>query len=100
MITIHRGCARRRVRGVSWTLDRNVAEGFARGHRAIRNLHPVIASTRVPRAIVLAAFTERGEAEVLIDPRFLPVQIDVERCFRGETGRQGTNVSTCSVSGA
>ena len=35
-VTIFRGCSRPRVRGVSWTTDKAVAEAFACGHRGIR----------------------------------------------------------------
>jgi hypothetical protein len=42
-VRIYRGCSRPRVRGVSWTMDRKVAEGFARGHRGIRVPDAVVA---------------------------------------------------------
>src|SRR5215472_3137418 len=33
LVRVFRGCARLRVRGIAWTVDRAVAEDFARGHR-------------------------------------------------------------------
>jgi len=70
-VRIYRGCSRPRVRGVSWTLDRKVAEGFARGHRGIRVPDPVVAEAVVEREAVFAILHERNEGEVLIDPRRL-----------------------------
>lgn len=66
-ITIYRGCSRDRVFGLSWTLDRKVAERFARGHRGIMVPDPVIAEAKVRTREILAVFTDRKEAEVLID---------------------------------
>jgi hypothetical protein len=68
---IYRGCSRPRVRGVSWTMDREVAEGFARGHRGVPVPNPVIAEAVVEREAVFAVLYERGESELLIDPRRL-----------------------------
>lgn len=67
-VTIYRGCSRSRVRGVSWTTDPEIAAGFARGHRAIPVPDPVVVEAEVDRARILAAFTDRQEAEVLVDP--------------------------------
>lgn len=70
-VTIYRGCSRPRVRGVSWTTDRDVAAGFARGHRGIRVPDSVVAQAAVPKEAVFAVFTDRNESEVLVDPRRL-----------------------------
>src|SRR5262245_38026515 len=42
-VQIYRGCSRLRVRGLPWTMDRKVAEGFARGHRGKSVPDPVVA---------------------------------------------------------
>ena len=76
-VNIYRGCTRRRVAGVSWTTDRDVAADFACGHRGIPVRNPVIASATIPKSMVLAAHTERKEAEVLISPRIWPRRFNV-----------------------
>ena len=65
------GCSRPRVRGVSWTMDRKVAERFARGRRFIPVPDPVVAEAVVEREAVFAVLNERKESELLIDPRRL-----------------------------
>jgi hypothetical protein len=70
-LTIYRGGTRSRVRGLSWTTSRAVAEKFAHGHRGIRVPDPVIAEAVVEQAAVFLAIDGRNESEVLIDPRRL-----------------------------
>ena len=67
-VTIYRGCPSERVRGISWTTSLTVAEGFARGHRAIPVPNPVIVSAKVPSEAILAVFVDRNESEVIVDP--------------------------------
>ncbi|MCZ6774642.1 MAG: hypothetical protein O7G83_22025 [Proteobacteria bacterium] len=69
--TIYRGCSHARVRGVSWTTDRDSAATFAHGHRSIPVPDPVVAQATMPKEAVFAVFTERNESEVLVDPRRL-----------------------------
>lgn len=71
-LTVYRGCSVVRKRGFSWTTDRKVAEGFARGHRSIKVPYAGIASCTINRKIVLARMDDRGEHEVLLDYRRLP----------------------------
>jgi hypothetical protein len=52
MVRVYRGCSRPRVRGLSWTLDRKIAEGFAYGHRCMPTALPVIAEAIVPQAAI------------------------------------------------
>lgn len=55
--------------GCAWSLDRGVAERFARGASfrcAIAN--PRIIESSVPRGMILAYLTGRGEEEVIINP--------------------------------
>jgi hypothetical protein len=64
----YRGCAREKRYGLSWTLERSVAEDFARGHRGIPVPDPVIFTTLVRKRDVLFATNDRNEKEVLLDP--------------------------------
>jgi hypothetical protein len=70
-VRVFRGCSRERVRGVSWTLDRRIAEGFAQGHRFIPVPDPIIASAIIDKSVVFLASDERHENEVLLDPDHL-----------------------------
>jgi hypothetical protein len=63
--TVFRGCSRCRVDGFSWTTDKEVAKGFARGHRAIVVGDPVLVTANVKKDDVLAVFTDRRECEVI-----------------------------------
>jgi hypothetical protein len=64
-ITVFRGCSRCRVDSLSWTTDKEVAKGFARGHRAIVVGDPVLVTANVKKDDVLAVFTDRRECEVI-----------------------------------
>lgn len=64
-VRIYRGGDRHAIRGLSWTTARHVAEGFARGHRGIRVVEPVIASGFIAKRDILFATNGREEAEVL-----------------------------------
>jgi hypothetical protein len=68
ILTVYRGCSRSRVAEIAWTTDRKVAEGFAHGHRFIRTPDPVMAIARIAKLHVFAAFVDRGESGVLLDP--------------------------------
>jgi hypothetical protein len=70
-VRVFRGCSRERVKGVSWTTDREIADGFAYGHRGIRVPRPVIASGLAAKRTIYAAYVERKEAEVVLDPEAL-----------------------------
>lgn len=71
IVAIFRGCSRDRVRAVSWSTDRSVAEKFAHGHRWIRVPNPVIACAVVPKEAIFTVFTDRNESELIVDPRRL-----------------------------
>jgi hypothetical protein len=66
-----RGCDASRLRGRAWTLNRDVALGFACGHRNIRNPNPVLARATITEGGVYAALTDREESEVVVEPRRL-----------------------------
>jgi len=70
-ITAYRGCSRDRIFGLSWTLDRTIAAGFARGHRGIRPDDPVVAEVKIRKRDIVAMFNDREEGEILIDFRSL-----------------------------
>jgi hypothetical protein len=66
---VWRGCERGRERGLSWTTDRKVAAGFARGMRC-RNAVPTV-QAEIPKRHLFGVFVERNESEVAVDPRRL-----------------------------
>jgi len=76
-VQVFRGCSRPRIRGLSWTLDRQVALKFARGHGFIKMPDPVIVEALVPKEAIFTVFTERKESEILLDPRRLPRRLRV-----------------------
>jgi hypothetical protein len=69
-IEVFRGGKRPTIRGVSWTTDRRVAEGFATGKRA-RTPDPRLAVAQIDKAHVFFLSTERQEAEVVLNWRRL-----------------------------
>ena len=69
-VQIWRGCERGRERGLSWTVDRAIAEGFARGKRCV-NQHPTLAAAEIPKQHIFGVFLDRKESELAVDPRRL-----------------------------
>lgn len=67
-VKVWRGCSRERVLSVAWTLDRAVAEEFARGHRGITVPAPVLASAEIHKTAIYFVENERDEQEVVLDP--------------------------------
>jgi len=70
-VQVYRGCSRERIKGVSWTTERHIAEQFARGHRMIRVPDPVIASAVIAKSDIFITNNDRDEHEVLLDPDHL-----------------------------
>ena len=70
-VPVFRGCSRPRVRGISWTMERTIAEGFARGHRGIQVPDPVVASALIPKDGIFFATDDRSEKEIVLNPRRL-----------------------------
>lgn len=70
-VVLWRGCSGDRILGLSWTMDAAVATRFAQGHRGITVPDSVIVSARYPKAEILSVFTDRKEAEIIVDPRKL-----------------------------
>jgi hypothetical protein len=71
LVQVFRGCSQSRIRGLAWTLDSSVAQGFARGHRNIRVPKPVIASAVIPKEHIFFVTDDRNEKEVVLKPRRL-----------------------------
>jgi hypothetical protein len=71
MLTVYRGQVGQKL-GISWTLDRKIAVKFALcgGGRGFAQGGEVIQVT-IPRSIVLAYLTGRGESEVIFNPTLL-----------------------------
>jgi hypothetical protein len=65
---IWRGDLRGRRRGFSWTLDQEAAEWFARRYEQVFHQPGRVVTGTAAKADVLAFFTRRGEAEVVIRP--------------------------------
>jgi hypothetical protein len=75
-VVIYRGCSRERVGGISWTADKSIAEGFARGHRSIAVPNPVIVTARISKKDIFCVFVDRQESEVVCSPREI---LEIER---------------------
>ena len=67
-VIVYRGCSRERVNGLSWTTDKAISEGFARGHRGIKVPNAVVATGIIPKDKILAVFVDRKESEILANP--------------------------------
>jgi len=70
IIPVWRGCERGRERGLYWTTDRSVAEGFAEGKR-FSNKRPTVVQAQIPKPHIFAVFVNRQESEIVLDPRRL-----------------------------
>lgn len=66
--------------GVSWTESRDVAEGFARGHRGILNRYPIICQFTATEREIAFTCDDRDEAEIVL---FVPPVRNVvrARCY-------------------
>lgn len=65
-ITIYRGQDADTPLGLAWTTNREVAEGFAFGHRGKNNPKPTIFSIEVRREAVAFVATDREEDEIVL----------------------------------
>jgi hypothetical protein len=65
---VWRGCERGRERGLSWTTDRAIAEGFAQGKRCV-NKYPTLVRAEIPKQHIFGVFVKRDESEIALDPR-------------------------------
>lgn len=71
-ITVYRGQMPNDPVGIAWSLDKSIAERFARG-AGLRTkvMHGVIYTATTDRRRVLGYLTGRGESEVVLDPKYL-----------------------------
>jgi hypothetical protein len=67
-ITIYRGCSKQRINGLSWSTNRVVAQGFARGHREIPVPEPVLVTALAKKEEILAVNNGRRENELICVP--------------------------------
>jgi hypothetical protein len=66
VFTAYRGSDLQAPIGLSWTLDWETAKGFARGHRGMRNVEPVIFEAQIDKHSVAAFLTARSEEELVL----------------------------------
>lgn len=64
--TAFRGQDARQRAGLSWTLNRDAAVGFARGHRLFFNREPVVISAQISKRNVCGAYVDRKESEIVV----------------------------------
>ena len=80
-LTIYRGCTKGRQDGICWTADRSVAEGFAEGHRGIKNAQPMVYEETINKFDAFFAFNDRREQEIVwradIDPKTKQSEMDI-----------------------
>jgi len=81
-IGIYRGCQKSRERGLSWTCDIKVAEGFAKGKRCCNSI-PTLVSAVIPKQHVFGVFTNRNESEIVVDYRRLRRLRRLGDCWEG-----------------
>jgi hypothetical protein len=65
-VTVYRGQSKNAPLGLSWTTSRAVAESFARGHRGIKPLCPVIHSLEVIGKQIAFLCDDRQESEIVL----------------------------------
>lgn len=66
VVTIYRGCYSFNKRGLSWSLDREVAEEFPFLHRYKQPGHqPLLVKARVNKSDIIAVKLSRNEAEII-----------------------------------
>jgi hypothetical protein len=70
MVIVFRSCAAGCSRGVSWTTTQNIAKQFALEHSG-RRLNRVLATAKVNKKHIFAVCVERGESEIIVDPKYL-----------------------------
>lgn len=61
-----RGQDKEKPVGLAWTLDRNVAQVFAEGHRGLLNPQPIVIEAMLLKTNVALLLTGRKEAEIVL----------------------------------
>ena len=88
LVEVWRGTDRKRVRSISWSTSRNLAERFATGMRGGSFADPVIAHAFVPKEHIFWASNDRDEQEIVLDPKRLRT-LTIENFDDGLRGRAG-----------
>jgi len=65
IVTVWRGCYTHNKRGLSWSLDRDVARQFPLTHRYRQDGQPLLIRAEVARGQILALKLDRAESEVI-----------------------------------
>ena len=65
-----RGCSAGCSRGISWTTSQSIADRFAVEHSG-RRPNRVVASAKINKRHIFAVCSERGEDEIIVDPKYL-----------------------------
>lgn len=76
-VTVYRGVTSynsKNIKALSWTLDQEVAKWFA--HRFDED--GVIYEAQIDKKYIYALFKDRGESEVIVDPKYLTNIIECE----------------------
>lgn len=74
---VYRGCTAKHKKGISWTLDRKRAVRFAKRFASKERIPRLYRAIAPPEAI-LGIFNERGEQEVVVDPKLLKGFIELD----------------------
>lgn len=76
-VTIYRGCFHDNKRGLSWSLDRDIAAGFTLFNRYCRpEAKRLLVTARIPRARIIALKLDRCESEVIaVRPKVISVEV-------------------------
>ena len=69
VIRVYRGCYGYNRHGLSWTIDKNRARWFSRRFAPVRRSKPLVLVGDVPKSKVIAYLSNRGESEIIADPR-------------------------------
>jgi hypothetical protein len=92
LVTVFRGEDLTRIgRGISWSLDIEVAERFARGASNRVPTEGDVYVAKVHKKRILAYIAGRGESEVILDPMQLAVWPQVIERFRFRKNKEQTN---------
>jgi hypothetical protein len=65
------GCSRYRVRGLAWTTEHAIAAKFVSGIRFNMESDRALAEAIIIKDAIFAVCVERGESEIILDPRRL-----------------------------
>ena len=75
-VNVYRGLTnynKKNIRALSWSLDRKVAEWFS---NRFKKGEGKVYSATIDKEHILAFFSGRGEAEVIVDPKYLLIEGD------------------------